>query len=134
MRSLSGGASAQVVARAAAPGQFPAAPWRPLGIGANASSTFRAAPRAPWARNAATTKPKRCPSWRSACSRKAGFDVVYPERLDDLCCGQPFESKGLFEAADRKSAELEAALRDASENGRWPIVFDTSPCTYRMQR
>ena len=66
--------------------------------------------------------------------RKAGLEVVYPERLGDLCCGQPFESKGLFEAADRKSAELEAALRDASENGRFPLVFDTSPCSYRMKR
>jgi D-lactate dehydrogenase len=65
---------------------------------------------------------------------KAGFEVVYPERLGDLCCGQPFESKGLFEAAEHKSAELEAALRDASEDGRLPIVFDTSPCTYRMRR
>lgn len=65
---------------------------------------------------------------------KAGFEVVYPTRLDDSCCGQPFESKGLFEAADRKSAELEAALRDASENGHLPIVFDTSPCAYRMKR
>jgi D-lactate dehydrogenase len=37
-------------------------------------------------------------------------------------------------AADQKSAELEAALREASENGCWPIVFDTSPCAYRMQR
>jgi D-lactate dehydrogenase len=33
-----------------------------------------------------------------------------------------------------KSAELELALLEASDNGRWPIVFDTSPCTYRMQR
>jgi D-lactate dehydrogenase len=65
---------------------------------------------------------------------KAGFEVVYPERLGDLCCGQPFESKGLFEAADRKSAELEAALRSASEDGQLPIVFDTSPCAYRMKR
>ncbi len=65
---------------------------------------------------------------------KAGFEVVYPEGLGDLCCGQPFESKGLFEAADRKAAELEAALRNASEDGRLPIVFDTSPCTYRMKR
>ena len=39
-----------------------------------------------------------------------------------------------MEAADHKSAELERALRDASENGRWPIVFDTSPCAYRMKR
>ena len=66
--------------------------------------------------------------------RKAGFDVVYPEGLAELCCGQPFESKGLFAAADRKSAELEAALREASGGGQLPIVFDTSPCAYRMQR
>ena len=26
--------------------------------------------------------------------RKAGFDVIYPEALAELCCGQPFESKG----------------------------------------
>ncbi len=66
--------------------------------------------------------------------RRAGFDVVYPERLSELCCGQPFESKGLAAAADRKSGELEAALRVASEDGRLPIVFDTSPCAYRMKR
>lgn len=65
---------------------------------------------------------------------KAGFGVVYPQDLGDLCCGQPFESKGLAETADRKSAELEAALREASDNGRLPIVFDTSPCAYRMKR
>jgi D-lactate dehydrogenase len=66
--------------------------------------------------------------------RKAGYDVRYPARLSQLCCGQPFESKGLADAANAKSAELEGALRDASEDGRWPIVFDTSPCAYRMKR
>jgi D-lactate dehydrogenase len=66
--------------------------------------------------------------------RKAGYDVVYPARLAELCCGQPFESKGLMESADSISSELEQALRDASEGGRHPIVFDTSPCAYRMKR
>ncbi len=66
--------------------------------------------------------------------RKAGFDVVYPRLLAGLCCGQPFESQGLSAAADSKAAELEAVLAEASENGRWPIVFDTSPCAYRMRR
>ena len=66
--------------------------------------------------------------------RRAGFDVVYPDHLAGLCCGQPFESKGLNDAANRMSAELEVALHDASEQGRWPIVFDTSPCSYRMKR
>jgi D-lactate dehydrogenase len=65
---------------------------------------------------------------------KAGYAALYPERIAELCCGQPFESKGLAEAADRKSAELESALRDASDSGRLPIVFDTSPCAYRMKR
>ncbi len=66
--------------------------------------------------------------------RKAGYEVIYPARLSELCCGQPFESKGLLEAADQKSAELERVLREASSDGRLPIVFDTSPCAYRMKR
>jgi D-lactate dehydrogenase len=66
--------------------------------------------------------------------QRAGFDVIYPQGLDGHCCGQPFESKGLIDAADAKSAALEAALAAASDGGRWPIVFDTSPCAYRMKR
>jgi len=65
---------------------------------------------------------------------KAGYSVVYPDALGGHCCGQPFESKGLFDAADTMAAQLEAALAAASEGGKLPIVFDTSPCTYRMQR
>jgi D-lactate dehydrogenase len=78
--------------------------------------------------------PEALPATAERLFRKAGFDVVYPERLAELCCGQPFESKGLNDAADTKSAELEAALRAASDGGRWPIVFDTSPCAYRMKK
>jgi len=66
--------------------------------------------------------------------RRAGFDVSYPDGLAQLCCGQPFESKGLAAAADRMSRRLEGALRDASSDGGAPIVFDTSPCAYRMKR
>ncbi len=66
--------------------------------------------------------------------RKAGFDVIYPDGVEGCCCGQPFESKGLAASADRMSTELEAALRRASDDGRIPIVFDTSPCAYRMKR
>ncbi len=66
--------------------------------------------------------------------RRAGFAPVYPDGMNALCCGQPFESKGLLATADEKAAELEAALRAASDGGRLPIVFDTSPCAYRMKR
>ena len=74
------------------------------------------------------------PSVAGRLFQRAGFDVIHPASLSAQCCGQPFESKGLVHAANLKSAELEAALQDASEGGRWPIVFDTSPCTYRMQK
>jgi D-lactate dehydrogenase len=37
-------------------------------------------------------------------------------------------------AADLKSAELERALRAVRGGASWPIVFDTSPCAYRMKR
>lgn len=68
-----------------------------------------------------------------ALLKKAGFRVVYPNNLGNLCCGQPFESKGLAEAADTKAREVEAALKEASRNGALPIVCDTSPCSYRLK-
>ena len=74
------------------------------------------------------------PSAAERLFARAGFAVVYPKHLGNLCCGQPFESKGLMDAADLKAAELEAVLRDASDGGKAPIVFDTSPCAYRMKR
>ena len=63
---------------------------------------------------------------------RAGFRAVLPDGLDGLCCGQPFESKGLAETADDKAAELEAALARASDGGRLPIVVDASTCSWRL--
>jgi D-lactate dehydrogenase len=64
---------------------------------------------------------------------KAGYDTVHPEHMERLCCGTIWESKGMPEAADRKSTELEAALLAASENGKWPVLCDQSPCLHRMR-
>ncbi len=65
---------------------------------------------------------------------KAGCRVSFVENMEALCCGQPFESKGFMEHADRKLKELEAALLAASNDGEIPILCDTSPCLYRMQQ
>ncbi|TVT50665.1 MAG: FAD-binding oxidoreductase [Sedimenticola thiotaurini] len=64
--------------------------------------------------------------------KKAGFDVIIPERLDSLCCGMALESKGLPDQAGKSLARLEQFLWEASEQGRYPVVCDASPCTYRM--
>lgn len=63
---------------------------------------------------------------------KAGYEVIFPKNLDGLCCGMIWESKGMPDVADEKLAELEKALSVASENGRWPVVCDQSPCLHRM--
>ncbi|WP_374262015.1 FAD-binding and (Fe-S)-binding domain-containing protein [Zoogloea sp.] len=63
----------------------------------------------------------------------AGYAPVVPEGVDALCCGQSFASKGMAAEADAKSAQLEAVLRKASDNGKYPIVLDASACSLRMK-
>jgi D-lactate dehydrogenase len=66
---------------------------------------------------------------------KAGYEIIYPEGVDDgsLCCGMLFDSRGFDGAGAGKSNELERRLREASEDGKIPIVCDTSPCLQAMK-
>jgi D-lactate dehydrogenase len=64
---------------------------------------------------------------------KAGYEPVYPENMNNLCCGMAFLSKGYTTAGEKKSAELESALVKASKNGEYPILCDMSPCLYTMK-
>ena len=66
--------------------------------------------------------------------RKAGYEVIFPEGMERMCCGQIWESKGMLDIADRKSAELEAALWKASEEGKYPVLCAQSPCLHRMKK
>ncbi|MFC6669593.1 (Fe-S)-binding protein [Marinobacterium aestuariivivens] len=65
--------------------------------------------------------------------RKAGYEVIYPQDLEAQCCGMPFQSKGLFDAADQKAQETERLLLAATENGALPVYSDTSPCSLRLK-
>ena len=65
---------------------------------------------------------------------KAGYEVIFPDGMDRMCCGQIWESKGMLDIADRKSAELEAALWKASEEGKYPVLCAQSPCLHRMKK
>ena len=65
---------------------------------------------------------------------KAGYEAIFPEGMERMCCGQIWESKGMLDIADRKSAELEQALWKASEEGRYPVLCAQSPCLHRMRR
>ena len=65
---------------------------------------------------------------------KAGYEVIFPENMHKMCCGQIWESKGMLDIADRKSGELEEALWKASEQGRYPVLCAQSPCLHRMRK
>ena len=69
----------------------------------------------------------------TAFLNKAGYEVIFPANMNNLCCGTIWESKGMPHIADRKSAELEQALYRATENGRYPVLCDQSPCLLRMR-
>jgi D-lactate dehydrogenase len=64
---------------------------------------------------------------------KGGYEVIYPETLNNLCCGMAFSSKGYIKAGEKKSLELEGALLKASRNGEYPVLCDMSPCLYTMK-
>ena len=64
---------------------------------------------------------------------RAGYEVIYPTDVQNLCCGMPFSSKGFQEEGLQKSTALETALLTASEQGKYPILFDMSPCFYTFQ-
>ena len=64
---------------------------------------------------------------------RAGFRVRLVSE-SNLCCGQPFETKGHRDIAEDKRRELEARLMGLSNEGEIPILSDTSPCMLRLQQ
>ncbi len=65
---------------------------------------------------------------------KAGWNVIYPKRVAHICCGQPFSSKGFTQATERMTADLIESLWESTEEGKFPVMSDTSPCSGQMMR
>ena len=59
--------------------------------------------------------------------------MIFPKGMERMCCGTIWESKGMYDIADRKSSELDEALWEASEQGKYPVLCDQSPCLKRMR-
>ena len=61
----------------------------------------------------------------SLCN-KAHIDIIYPQHIENLCCGLSFENYD--EVHERAVKDLHDALMKASQNGKYPIVIDHSAC------
>jgi D-lactate dehydrogenase len=64
---------------------------------------------------------------------RASLPVMIPDDVGGTCCGVPFSSKG-YDAAHRAAVNrtIERFWR-WSDEGRLPIVVDTTPCTYGLR-
>jgi len=67
-------------------------------------------------------------SFEKLCER-AGVTLLVPPRIDDLCCGTPWSSKGFVDGQATMRAKTLAALRAATRDGELAIVCDASSCT-----
>ena len=61
------------------------------------------------------------------CER-AGIPLVIPEGINGLCCATPWKSKGLDAGYEVMARRTVAALRAASDDGRLPVVCESSSC------
>lgn len=67
-----------------------------------------------------------------ALCERAGHKIHLPERIDELCCGVPWTSKGLSGGAAAMSTRVDAVLQAATDSGRVPVVTDAASCTHGL--
>jgi D-lactate dehydrogenase len=65
-----------------------------------------------------------------ALARRAGVPVFIPPDVEGVCCGVPFSSKGFDRAHDMLVNKTIEKFYAWSEQGKLPVVIDTTPCTY----
>ncbi len=63
---------------------------------------------------------------------RAGYEIVIPKNVENLCCGTPMSSKGYKDEAQKQLKELEDALYEATNRGEYPVLCETSPCVKAM--
>ncbi|HEY1800898.1 MAG TPA: FAD-binding and (Fe-S)-binding domain-containing protein [Terriglobales bacterium] len=64
---------------------------------------------------------------------KSGYESIIPKNIGNLCCGMAFCSKGFNKQGEQKQEEVMKALANASQNGKYPVLIDTSPCFHRLR-
>ena len=67
----------------------------------------------------------------SVCE-KAGYTVIIPPKVQGICCGQMFSSKGFTDAFRFTANQAIEKLWQNSQLGELPVVMDTSSCTHQL--
>jgi len=77
---------------------------------------------------------KSIPETFLSVSRKAGIQVIIPEGIEALCCGQLFSSKGFNMAYASKCNETIEKLWNITNQGCVPVVLDVTSCSQTLQK
>lgn len=64
---------------------------------------------------------------------RAGVGLVIPAEVEGVCCGMPFSSKGYTAAYRTMLGKAVRKFWDWSEQGRYPIVIDTTSCAHTLR-
>lgn len=67
-----------------------------------------------------------------AVAERAGFPVWIPDDVAGNCCATPYSSKGFEESRDAMLNRIIEKMWKWSEEGKLPIMVDTSPCSYGL--
>lgn len=65
-------------------------------------------------------------------SEKAGISVILPKEIKGMCCGQPFSSKGFYDAFKYTANDTIDKLWGITEGGKYPVVLDITSCTHTL--
>ncbi|GAB4445116.1 MAG: FAD-binding and (Fe-S)-binding domain-containing protein [Anaerolineales bacterium] len=68
-----------------------------------------------------------------AIARRANIRLHLPENVTGHCCGMPFHSKGYTRAYKAALHKTLLAMWEWSEQGKYPIVIDTTSCTHSLR-
>ncbi|MES3019245.1 MAG: FAD-binding and (Fe-S)-binding domain-containing protein [Bacteroidota bacterium] len=77
---------------------------------------------------------KSIPETFLSISQKSGINVIIPEGIEALCCGQLFSSKGFNMAYASKCNETVDKLWRITNEGRVPVVLDVTSCSQTLQK
>ncbi|HET9909777.1 MAG TPA: FAD-binding and (Fe-S)-binding domain-containing protein [Anaerolineales bacterium] len=66
-------------------------------------------------------------------ANRSGISLWIPPDANGTCCGMPFHSKGFESAYHASLHKTFANLWEWSEQGKYPIVVDTTSCTHTLR-
>lgn len=77
---------------------------------------------------------KSIPDTFLSVSEKSGIQVIIPENIEALCCGQLFSSKGYNMAYADKCNETIGKLWNITNEGALPVILDVTSCSHTLQQ